>query len=220
VQARPVAAVVFDVDGTLVDSLDIVVDCYRRIVRELDGSDRSTDEILAAFSIGPARAMLAYVIGRPVGEDAVTRYEALLRDRCDEIRPFPGVADAIARLAETLPLAIFTAADTGAAEITLGATGLRSSFAHVVGADEVRRTKPAPDGLIEAARRLGLGPADVAYVGDSPSDAITARACGAVSVAAGWGHQHHVAPDADLVAGSPADLVALLLPSDLAPAEP
>ena len=218
--ARSVAGVVFDMDGTLVDSLDIVVEGYRRVVREFDGPDHTPNEILASFSIGPARSMLAHLIGRPLGDAAVARYESLLAERASEIRPFPGIEDAVARLAGSLPLAVFTAANTRSATIILEATGLSSSFAAVVGADLVGHTKPAPDGLIEAARRLGLDPAQVVYVGDGPSDVATARACGALAVAARWGHEHEPALDADLVVESPSDLVTLLLPSAAAPAAP
>jgi HAD superfamily hydrolase (TIGR01549 family) len=220
VAAGSVQGVVFDMDGTLVDSLGIALECYRQVVLEFDGPDRSHDEILGSFSIGPAREMLAHLIGRPAGDAAVTRYESLLTERASEIEPYPGVEETVARLARSLPLAVFTAANTRAADIVLEGTGLRSSLAAVVGADEVGRTKPAPDGLIEAARRLGLDPTEVAYVGDGPADATTARACGALAVAAGWGHQHDAARDADVVADSPADLVSLLVPRAPAAAEP
>jgi HAD superfamily hydrolase (TIGR01549 family) len=217
---RAVAGVVFDMDGTLVDSLPVALESYRRVILEFDGPDRSHDEILGSFSIGPAREMLAHLIGRPVGDAAIARYESVLSERASEIHPYAGVQEAVARLAGALPLAVFTAANSRAASIVLEATGLRSFFSTVVGADLVERTKPAPEGLIEAARRLELEPADVAYVGDGPSDVATARACGALAVAAGWGHQHDPARDADVVAESPADLVSLLLPSATAPAEP
>jgi len=58
------------------------------------------------------------------------------------------VADALASLSTRLPLGVFTAADTEAAELLLAATGLRTSLGPVLGADSVARPKPAPDGLI------------------------------------------------------------------------
>jgi phosphoglycolate phosphatase-like HAD superfamily hydrolase len=161
-------------DGTLVDSLGVVVDRYRRAIVEFEGPDRSADQIFASFSIGPARAMLSELIGRPVGDMAVVRYESLLADRCDEIRPYQGIRDAVARLGRSLRFAVFTAADTSAANIILGATGLSPFFASVVGADLVASAACA-DRLVEAARRLGLDPAEVAYVGHGPSDFATAR---------------------------------------------
>ncbi|HYT79243.1 MAG TPA: HAD family hydrolase [Actinomycetota bacterium] len=173
--AGGVRGVFFDRDGTLVDSLGVVVDCYRRAIVEFEGPDRSADQIFASFSIGLARAMLSELIGRPVGDMAVVRYESLLADRCDEIRPYQGIRDAVARLGRSLPFTVFTAADTSAANIILGATGLSPFFASVVGADLVASTQPAPDRLVEAARRLGLDRAEVAYVGDGPSDFATAR---------------------------------------------
>ena len=209
---RPlVDAVVLDLDGTLVDSLDTVLECYRLAVLELGGADLDPDEILASFTIGPAAVMLASLIGAPVGPQAVRAYEAHLRARVDAIHPYPGVAAMLSRLASALPLGVFTAADTAAAELILGAAGLRSHLAAVVGADRVARTKPAPDGLISTARLLGSDAGRIAYVGDGPADVAAARACGALSIAAAWGGRFPPDPSADVVAATPDELVALLL---------
>src|SRR5438093_3730963 len=209
---RPIVdAVVFDLDGTLVDSLDTVLECYRLAVVELGGRDRDHAEILASFPLGPAAVMLASLIGAPVGPRAVRVYEAPLGARVGAIRPYPGVESWLSRLASALPLGVFTAADTAAAELILGAAGLRSYLAGVVGADRVARTKPAPDGLIETARLLGSETGRIAYVGDGPADAAAARACGALSIAASWGGRFPPDPSADFVAATPDEIVAQLL---------
>ena len=197
---RPIVdAVVFDLDGTLVDSLDTVLECYRLAVVELGGPDRDHPEV-----------MLASLIGAPVGPQAVRVYEAHLGARVGAIRPYPGVESMLSRLASALPLGVFTAADTAAAELILGAAGLRSHLAGVVGADRVARTKPAPDGLIETARLLGSDAGRIAYVGDGPADAAAARACGALSIAASWGGRFPPDPSADVVAATPDEVVAQL----------
>ncbi len=113
-------------------------------------------------------------------------------------------------LATSMPLGVFTAADTSAAELLLAATGLRVSIGPVLGADRVARPKPAPDGLLAVCELLGFPPADVAYVGDGPADVELARACGALAVAAGWGHQYREDREADLTLGSPGELLGLV----------
>ena len=209
--AGGVRGVFFDRDGTLVDSLGVVVDCYRRAIVEFEGPDRSADQIFASFSIGLARAMLSELIGRPVGDMAVVRYESLLADRCDEIRPYQGIRDAVARLGRSLPFTVFTAADTSAANIIIGATGLSPFFASVVGADLVASTQAAP--IVWSRRPVGSG-----WTRPRSRTSVTAHRtsprpapCGALAIAAAWGHQHDPARDADLVADAPGHLVTLLL---------
>ena len=204
-----IAAIVFDMDGTLLDSLHVVVECYRRTVLELGDRDPGDQEILDAFAHGPAATMLTNLIGRPVGSAGVHRYEELLRERAPEVRPYDGIVDALRLLAGTVPLGVFTAADTSAAELLLRAAGLRDHLDVVIGADGVDRPKPAPDGLLAACERLGVAPSDAAYVGDGPSDVAVARSAGAMSVVVRWGHQFAEGRGAVVTLTSPADLLQL-----------
>jgi HAD superfamily hydrolase (TIGR01549 family) len=198
-------------DGTLLDSLAVQLESYRLAIVESGGRDHSHEEILDSFTLGPAAIMLEALIERPVGVQALTRYEAHLRERAVHVQPYAGVTTALGTLSTAFRLGVFTAADTSAAEVLLEATGLRPFFEVVIGADRAARTKPAPDGLLLACEALDARPPDTAYVGDGPADMAVARACGALGVAAGWGHQFAADRAADIVAATPEELVRLLL---------
>ncbi len=205
-------ALVFDMDGTLLDSLPVVLACYRRTV--LAFADLSPEEILSTFQIGPATVMFETLIGRSVGPEAIAGYEARLTAEVHGVVVYEGIHDTLAALSTRLPLGVFTAADTSAAEILLRATGLRPLVDPVVGADMVGRPKPAPDGLLAVCNLLGIPPADVAYVGDGPADVEVARGSGALAVAAAWGHQWRDGRGADVTLRWPGDLLSLIAPAE------
>ncbi len=210
--ALNLAAVVFDLDGTLLDSLGVQLESYRLAITELGGRYYADHEILDSFVLGPAASMLATLIGRPVGDEAVRRYEAHLREGASRASAYEGIAEVLSTLAPRFRLGVFTAANTSAAELLLEGAGIRGSFEVVVGADLVPHTKPAPDGLILACQTMGVDPRHAAYVGDGPSDMAIARACGALGIAAGWGHQYEAGGGGDLTAASPGQLARLLIP--------
>jgi phosphoglycolate phosphatase-like HAD superfamily hydrolase len=154
--------------------------------------------------------MLSTLIGHDLGPDPIVWYEARLATECDRVLAYEGIGEAVSSLVTSVPLGVFTAADTSAAELLLTATGLRPSLGPVVGADLVARPKPWPDGLVAVCDRLGVAASDVAYVGDGPSDVEVARSCGAIAVAAAWGHQYRNDRDADITLATPADLLGLV----------
>jgi HAD superfamily hydrolase (TIGR01549 family) len=196
-------------DGTLLDSLPVVIGCYRDTVVRFGGPALSAEDIVDAFAIGPAAVMLDALVGRSVGTEAVAWYERQLAAEATRVTAYPQIEDTLRALSERLPLGVFTAADTSAAELLLTATGLRPFLGPVLGADRVERHKPAPDGLIAVCDLLGRRPSEVAYVGDGAADVAMAHACGALAVGAGWGHLHRDGHGADVTLRRPEDLLEL-----------
>jgi HAD superfamily hydrolase (TIGR01509 family) len=205
-----VRAVVWDMDGTLIDSATAVPDSYITAILRRGGRRFSRDEIIAAYHYGPPQRMLAELLGRAITADDVEEYHARLRANAARARPYPGIVDTLDALRRRLPLAVFTGAARRGALILLQASGLLPYFARVVGGDEVEHQKPAPDGILLACAALGVEPAAAAYVGDSPGDLEAARASGALAVAAGWGHFFQDPAPADLVLSTPQALLTVL----------
>ncbi|MEU2610070.1 HAD family hydrolase [Micromonospora sp. NPDC007271] len=208
-QAR-VDGIVFDMDGTLIESHAVVPAAYRAAIVDGGGPALSDAEIIAGYSLGPPVALLTHLMGRPATDADLACYHEHLAKLADQVTVYPGMAEVLAELAARVPVGLFTGASHRAAEILLDRVGLLGHFRFILGGDEVPRPKPFPDGVELACRLLGLAPARAAYVGDSPLDLRAARSSGAVAVAAGWGHQYDAEEPADLTAGSPADLRSLL----------
>jgi phosphoglycolate phosphatase-like HAD superfamily hydrolase len=210
---RPLArvrAIVWDMDGTLLDSAFAVPHAYATAVRDLGGPALTRDEVIAAYPLGPVHVLLAHFLGRPATGADVAVYLGRLRDAADHVSPYSGIPSLLQTAGRRSPCAVFTGASRAAAAMLLEASRLLPLLTTLVGGDEVTHPKPAPDGIVEACRRLGVEPGHAAYVGDSPLDMEAARRSGALAVAAGWGHQYEKSAPADVVFASPADLEAAL----------
>lgn len=205
-----VHAVIFDMDGTLVQSHEVITDAYAATLEELGAEFRSRQEIAQAFPLGPAAAVLSRLLGRLASDDELESYLRHLGRRARLVRPYPGVVATLAALGRRVPLGVFSGASTRSCEIILQATLLRPYFVAIVGGDLVERPKPAPDGILATCAHLGLSPTEVAYVGDSRLDLDAARAAAALAVAAAWGELFDPANKADSIAGVPDDLLLLV----------
>jgi HAD superfamily hydrolase (TIGR01509 family) len=181
------AAVVFDLDGTLVDTRSAVASAHNASF----GAFGLVDQLLGRVPPGAER-------------DA---YHRRLAELASKLAPYPGILELLEHV--PVPVAIVTGASREAAEIVLGATGLRGLFDVIVSDDDVRRPKPDPEGLRLACARLGVEPDRAAYVGDLPGDVAAARACGALAVGAAWS-AHAAVAGADHVLRRPEELLTLL----------
>ncbi|AUH39450.1 HAD family hydrolase [Streptomyces sp. CMB-StM0423] len=206
-------AVVFDMDGTLLDSVPTVSRAYADAIHSLGGPPVTPDEVVAGWHVGHTELVLAHFLGRACGPAEVERFHAHLDPAIAGLRPFPGIPALLDDLAGAgLRLGVFTAATRRVAASMLAAAGLGMRFEVVVAGDEVDRPKPAPDGLLLAGRRLGVPAGATAYAGDAAVDLGCAHAAGAQGVHAAWGARTGVGAGAHLVAVRPHDLVPLPAP--------
>jgi HAD superfamily hydrolase (TIGR01509 family) len=209
---RP-SLVIFDLDGTLIDTLPGTFRAVRAAVAPVIGYEPTEDEIRARF--GPAdQRIVAEWVGPDEAEAAVARLYAAYEREFAGTRLFPGLEPVLTGLAEAgIGQAIFTGRGRRSTDWLLEGTGLAGRFSPVVTSDDVDDPKPAPDGLLRILERTGRAPREAVYVGDSPLDVRAARAAGIRPLAVFWGTSEPEAlraTPAQAVA-TPEDLAAVLL---------
>jgi HAD superfamily hydrolase (TIGR01509 family) len=180
-------AAIFDLDGTLVDTFDLVIRCYSATCRDFLGRDLSREEVIARFGITEAQ-MLRRDLPPDQHETAIQSFlqkYAAEHDRL--VRIFDGIQEMLDELKRrNVPMAVVTGKGRDTADITLGRLGWTSTFAIVVTGDEAPQPKPAPDGLLIAARAMDVAPEDCVFVGDSPADLGAATNAGMTGAWAAW----------------------------------
>ena len=218
---RPVHAVLFDLDGTLVDSaLDL--GGAGNDLRERRGLPPLPLEVFRPLTGTGARGMLRVALGT-TPEDAdfealKDEYLAIYATRLTRLtRVFDAMAPVLDALdTAALPWGIVTNKHSRFAEPVVAGTGLATRSRVLVCGDTTARAKPFPDPLLEAARRLAVDPAHCLYVGDDLRDIQAGRAAGMGTVAAAWGYLGDGEPieawGADHLARTPAGLLEALLP--------
>jgi pyrophosphatase PpaX len=206
--------VLFDLDGTVIDSGAIILASMRHATREVLGSEHSDEELMQAVG-GPGLEAQLGVFGPDRVEELVRVYRAHNEPLHDTLEACVGMEDVLVRLHEGgRRLGIVTAKRRSTVELAFARVPVAHLFETVVGGDETEKHKPDPEPLLLAAERMGVDPATAAYVGDSPFDMRAAKAAGMFAVAVTWGRIHdrerleREAPDA--IADSAEDLLELL----------
>jgi len=208
VTARPIA-LLFDLDGTLVDTVGLILSSARHAFAEYPEGRRPTDAHWIAGIGKPLRVQLQELAARPEDvEGLLSRYRQYFWDHHDRMtKPFPGAVELVSRLkAQGHPVGIVTAKLVEPAGRTLALTGLAPHIDAVVGADTVPEHKPDPAPVLRLLSDLGRGPAEAILVGDSPHDVAAGNAAGVATAAALWGASPHAA----LLAAHPRWLVTSL----------
>ena len=210
------AVVLFDLDGTLIDTLGDLAAAVQHVGKTIGRADVPIDVVRPAVSRG-GRGMLAAAFP----DLAEAAREALLQPFLDQYAraiathstPFDGVLAVLARFeANGSRWGIVTNKAEGLARQLIDALGLLPRCAVLIGGDTLSARKPDPIQLITACERLGVACSDAIYVGDDHRDIVAANAAGMRGIAAAWGYRDAdddiAAWGADVVLYSPHDLLA------------
>lgn len=199
-------ALLFDLDGTLVDSGDDLAAAVNHALRYDGLPELRCEQVVQMLGDGASvlveRAYAHHGAERP--PDALERFRAYYRAHClDATRPYPGVMEMLRRLAPERAVAVATNKPTAFARQIVEGLGLDSVVDAVVGPESAEAPKPSPGMLRAALETLGHEPGDAVMIGDSPSDVEAGRRAGTATIAVLWGYR-----DRELLAASGPDRVA------------
>jgi len=209
-------AFLFDLDGTLVDSVYNHVRAWHLALRE-NGIDLSVWRIhrKIGMSGGLFTHQLLRELGREIDEATIqglrSRHAELFVSLASEVAPLPGAVELLGKLGELeLPWAIATSGRMETAASNLVSLGVDPDRSVVVTRDQVNYAKPDPDLFVEAARRLGTNTQGSYVIGDSIWDMIAAARCGALGIgllSGGYGREELMSAGALRVYDDPADML-------------
>jgi phosphoglycolate phosphatase len=187
-------AVIFDLDGTLVDTPRAIVETFTAAFASMGVQAQDASAIRATIGL-PLERAFSKLLGVPLEDGMVAQgvkqyqvfFKELILPKAGQLL-FPGVAQGLVTLrAQGFTLAVATSKFYASADALLKAAGLRDHFSMVVGADQVKQPKPNPEMGLMILRTLGIPAERAVMVGDTTHDLLMAKAAGMRSVAVTYG---------------------------------
>lgn len=176
-----IKAVIFDMDGTLIDSREIVLGAFKHVLEEYG---QHFDEVVISSYVG---RLLDYtyqsLVPHQDAQALAELHRSWQRDNKHLLKGFDGLDDFLKQLkAQKLKLGIFTSAVRSRADLALDGLGIRDYFDAVVCGDEVTKPKPDKEGIITLARLLDVELRQIVMVGDAEHDILSGRHAGVVTI--------------------------------------
>jgi pyrophosphatase PpaX len=204
------SAILFDLDGTLIDSIELIVRSYQHATEFHLGQPMAREVIVPTIGLSLEAVLEGMAPGR--GPVLVATYREYMHANHDLlVHPYDGVLGTLRELRDRgYRLGIVTSKMRPAANLAFLRWMLDTHVDVTICAEDAPRTKPEPDPLLAAAALLGVAPGECCYVGDTPHDMIAARAAGMCAIAAPWGagtRDELAAAQPDLWLETPGDLL-------------
>jgi pyrophosphatase PpaX len=204
--------VLFDLDGTVIDTGAIILASMRHAAETVLGGEYSDSQLLAAVG-GPGLEAQMHALDPSRVDELVRVYRAHNEPLHDTISVCAGMDDVLDELKDRgHRLGIVTAKRRATVDLAFARLPIEHFFDAVVGGDETAEHKPHPAPLLLALERLGAKPSEAAYIGDSPFDMQAAKTGGLYAIGVSWGRIHSAEKltDADVVVHETDELLDLL----------
>lgn len=206
-----IKGVIFDVDGTLLDSLTLIKEAWNITTEKHLGWKFPPDELSRRVGL-PLRSQLIELDANKADEMEKT-YRDFQKENHDKlVRLYPGVREFLNSLSKKdLLLGVATSKAKVGMDLSRPLFGEDTPIKTWITVDDVTHHKPHPEGLLLAAKNLGISPDECAYAGDSIYDDQAARAAGMISISVGWGVSDLVNLNGDYKAKSVEELEQIIV---------
>jgi len=196
-EARP-KAIIFDMDGTLVSSLPVIFHCENEISRKYLKTSLTLEDVISKF--GPPAHTIIKEMTRSLPDSVQSRavsdyYECYRTHVSSRGLVFPGITELLVKIKRSgRRLALFTGVEKNMMEYTLNPFKLVDFFEVRITADDIRKSKPDPEGINLSLSRIKANAKESMYIGDSPSDIIAGKRAGVLTGAALWSPENRGDP--------------------------
>ncbi len=180
-------AVIFDLDGTITDTIPLTVHSLKEVTKQLTGKTLTDRYILDNF--GPMDTeIIKTFVDNDKSEISPDMYLNHFSDNFDSfVKPMDGITELLCFIkAKGLKVALFTGRSTRGADIILEKLNIRQYFDEILAGDSTTNPKPDPEGILLSLKKLGIKPSEGMYVGDFAADIKASKAAGTMSVLALW----------------------------------
>lgn len=186
-------AIIFDMDGTLVSSRPLLHHCISEVSEKYTGKSMTLEEVVAKSGppIGEIiRSITAHLTEQEQERAVMDYYDCHRNNVSSKVVLFPGISGLLERIRSSgRQLALMTGVERAIMESTLDMFELQPYFDELIAVDDVRKTKPDPEGILLVLARIKADPKRSIYIGDRPVDIIAGRRAGVFTGAALWGPQ-------------------------------
>jgi phosphoglycolate phosphatase len=183
-------AAIFDLDGTLVDSVADLADAFNYGLEQFDQPKRTVDQLRKMIGDG-IRITISRALA-PDRQEFIDRVAEKMREKyakicLDKTKPYAGIAEAVAQLRKKcVSLTVLTNKDQTMAQKIVN-NFFAGCFEIIRGTTGIDPVKPDPRAGLQIIREFGIAPEQAAFIGDSPADMQTAKACGSFALGVNWG---------------------------------
>lgn len=213
-----IKAAIFDLDGTLADTLESMAYVANTIMRRFGLKEMPVDNF--RYYCGEGANMLMRRCLKDAGDPELTRFdegqrlyrEMFAADPMYKVTHYPGMPETLKELKKRGVRLAVCSNKPHAAAVKVIAQMFGDDFDLVIGQSDAIRRKPAPDGPLKVAGEFGVRPEECMYVGDTRTDMLTGKAAGMFTVGALWGFRDRdelMSSGADIIAERPADLLKI-----------
>jgi len=202
--------IIFDVDGTLIDTENVVFKAYQKVIYEEYGRYFTREEIAPAYGVPTREALI--ILGFKNVDEASEKHQKYLLEFFSEVQPFEGVTKTLEFLYKNgVTMGVVTSRNKAETEKDPCFEKLMKYFNNnIVCSDDTKEHKPNPEPLLKAVEKTGVQKSKILYVGDTYYDYMCAKNAGVDFALALWGATNTKNMEAKYMLGKPEDVISLV----------